>query len=63
MASYWDRTDERRRLIRERARGLKEKQMEMWGWSDERLRDGMGRLLDDKPGKRAARTPRKALAR
>jgi hypothetical protein len=52
MASYWDRTDERRRLIEERSHGLREKQLAMWGWSDERLRDGMGRLLKDKPGKR-----------
>jgi hypothetical protein len=59
MPSYWDRTDERRRLTEERSRGLKELQLEMWGWSDERLRDGMGRLLKDRPGKRGRREERR----
>jgi hypothetical protein len=61
MASYWDRTDERRRLIRERSLGLRARQLEMWGWSDERLRDGMGRLLRDRPSERR-REPRRTHA-
>jgi hypothetical protein len=48
MASYWDRTDKRRRLIEERRRELADLQMQLWGWSDQRLRDGFGRLLNPK---------------
>jgi hypothetical protein len=50
MASYWDRTDERRRLAKQRQRELQELQMQLWGWKDERLRDDFGRLLNPKPG-------------
>ena len=48
MSSYWDRTDERRRLVERRQRELAERQIELWGWSDQRLRDGTGRLLRPK---------------
>jgi hypothetical protein len=58
MSSYWDRTDERRRLIQERARDNIELQLKMWGWSDERLRDACGRLVNPKPGKRGQREAR-----
>jgi hypothetical protein len=57
MASYWDRTDKRRRLIEERQRDLADMQMQLWGWCDQRLRDGFGRLLKPKSGKRGGRTP------
>jgi len=55
MASYWDRTDKRRRLIEERERKLADLQIQLWGWSDQRLRDGFGRLLKPKPGRRGER--------
>jgi hypothetical protein len=51
VTSYWDRTDERRRLVKQRQRELQDLQMRLWGWSDQRLRDGFGRLLSPKPGK------------
>ena len=55
MTSYWDRTDERRRLVKQRQRELQDLQMRLWGWSDQRLRDGFGRLLSPKAGKQQHR--------
>jgi hypothetical protein len=63
MPSYWDRTDARRRQKEERQRALTELQMEMWGWTDQRLRDGTGRLLRPRPDRRSGRGERERIDR
>jgi hypothetical protein len=54
MSSYWDRTDGKRRREKEHLDELYCRQIEMWGWRDERVRDAAGRLLNPKPGKNRA---------
>jgi hypothetical protein len=62
MSSYWDRTDERRRRIAEKAEALADWQLANWGWSDQRPRDGVGNVIKLKPGQRQ-KTPVKARER
>jgi hypothetical protein len=45
MASYWDRTDEWRRLLRQRERELEKIKRGLSGCSEQQLRDGFGRLV------------------
>jgi hypothetical protein len=40
MASFWDKVERRQRLAADRGTELRDLQIELWGWCDERLRDG-----------------------
>jgi hypothetical protein len=55
VSSFWDRSDEERRRVKEAHHLLAERQMRLWGWSDQRLLDKFGHLLNPKPGKRGQR--------
>jgi hypothetical protein len=41
MASFWDKVERRQRLAADRGAELRDLQIELWGWCDERQRDGL----------------------
>jgi hypothetical protein len=41
MASFWDKVEKRQRLVADKGAELRDLQIELWGWCDERPRDGL----------------------
>jgi hypothetical protein len=49
MTSFWDKVEQRQRVVVDRRTALRNLQLELWGWCDERPRDGAGNLLPTPP--------------
>jgi hypothetical protein len=59
MTSFWDKVEQRRKLAANRGTTLRDLQLELWGWCDERLRDGIRTRHNGWAGNLLRRPPRR----